>query len=81
MKKIKKELLKVIEENRNDINSFFSTTKDELYDNGLSQDILTDVDKFSQLEEVTNNFLDEISDKIESINKEINEKKRGKCQI
>ncbi|WP_286008735.1 AAA family ATPase [Methanobrevibacter woesei] len=71
----KRELLKVIEENRNDINSFFSTTKDELYDNGLSQDILADVDKFSQLEEVTNNFLEEISDKIESINKEINEKK------
>ena len=61
LEKDKKQLLKSIEGNRNEIERFFSVTKDNLYDNGLSQDILTDVDNFTQLEEVTDNFSEEVS--------------------
>ena len=57
LEKDKKQLLKSIEGNRNEIERFFSVTKDNLYDNGLSQDILTDVDNFTQLEEVTDNLV------------------------
>lgn len=71
LEKDKKELLKSIEENRNEIESFFSVTKDKLYDNGLSQDILSDVDNFDQLEEVTNNFSEEILSKVKDLNTEI----------
>lgn len=71
LEKDKKELLKSIEENRNEIESFFSVTKDKLYDSGLSQDILSDVDNFDQLEEVTNNFSEEILSKVKDLNTEI----------
>ena len=42
-----------------------------LYDNGLSQDILTDVDNFTQLEEVTDNFSEEVSNKVKDLSLEI----------
>lgn len=71
LEKDKKQLLQVIETNRNDIGKFFSVTKDKLYDNGLSQDVLNNVDNLSQLEEVTNNFTKEISNKVKDLSVEI----------
>ena len=71
LEKDKKQLLKSIEGNRNEIERFFSVTKDNLYDNGLSQDILTDVDNFTQLEEVTDNFSEEVSNKVKDLSLEI----------
>ena len=71
LEKDKKQLLKSIEGNRNEIESFFSVTKDKLYDSGLSQDILADVDNFSHLEDVTNNFSEEVSNKVKDLSLEI----------
>lgn len=71
LEKDKKQLLKSIEGNRNEIERFFSVTKDNLYDNGLSQDILTDVDNFTQLEEVTDKFSEEVSNKVKDLSLEI----------
>ena len=67
----KKVLLREIEDERNDIESFFSKAKDKLDDNGLSQDILSEVDDFNTLEKVTNGFADEISTKIKDLSNEI----------
>lgn len=71
LEKDKKQLLKSIEANRNDIENFFSVTKDKLYDNGLSQDILANVDNFNQLEEATNDFSKEVSNKVKDLSTEI----------
>ena len=67
----KKELLKAIESERNDIENFFSKSKDMLDENGLSQEESDKIDDFNHLEKATANFIDEISDKIESISNEI----------
>ena len=67
----KKDLLKDIEEERNDIEDFFSRAKDKLDNNGLSQDILASVDDFNNLEEATDNFIDEISSKINDLSRDI----------
>ena len=67
----KKTLLKSIEDERNDIEDFFSRTKDKLFDNGLSQDILAEVDNLETIERVTNEFIDEISDKIKNLSDDI----------
>lgn len=67
----KKELLKQVEDERNDIQNFFSRSKDKLQDYGLDQDTLAQVDDFSHLEEVTTNFLNEVSSKISDLGKEI----------
>ena len=67
----KKVLLRDIEGERNDIEDFFSKAKDKLDDNGLSQDILSEVDDFNTLEKVTNGFADEISAKIKDLSDEI----------
>ncbi len=67
----KKVLLRDIEGERNDIEDFFSKAKDKLDDNGLSQDILSEVDDFNSLEKVTNGFADEISAKIKDLSDEI----------
>ncbi len=67
----KKELLKQIEDDRNDIQNFFSRSKDKLQDYGLDQDTLAQVDDFSHLEEVTNNFINEVSSKISDLGDEI----------
>ena len=67
----KKDLLKDIEAERNDIEDFFSRAKDNLADNGVSQDTLADVDDFNHIEEVTDNFIDETSTKIKDLSDEI----------
>ena len=67
----KKELLKRIENERNDIEDFFSRAKDKLSDEGLDQDTLAEIDDFNHLEEATSNFLDEISSKIKGIGDDI----------
>ena len=69
--KDKKELLQNIEEERNDIDAFFSKSKDKLSDEGLSQDILSEVDDFDHIEKATSDFLDEISSKIKELSNEI----------
>ena len=69
--KDKKELLQNIEEERNDIDAFFSKSKDKLSDEGLSQYILSEVDDFDHIEKATSDFLDEISSKIKELSNEI----------
>ena len=67
----KKELLKSIESERNEIDEFFSRSKDKLSDNGLSQDILATVEDFHILEEVTEGFNKEVSEKIKDLSDDI----------
>lgn len=71
LEKDKKDLLKEIENERNDIEDFFSRSKDKLADNGLSQDILAEVDDFSHLEKSTDEFIEETSDKIKGLSNDI----------
>ncbi|MDO5860059.1 SMC family ATPase [Methanobrevibacter sp.] len=73
--KDKKELLAKIENERNEIEDFFSRAKDKLDDYGLSQDILADVDNLNQIDEVTNNFADEVGNNIEELSSDIASKK------
>ena len=67
----KKDLLKDIESERNEIEDFFSRAKDSLADYGLSQDTLANVDDFNNIEEVTNDFIDETSTKIKGLSEDI----------
>ncbi len=67
----KKDLLKQIESERNDIENFFSRAKDKLDDEGLDQDSLAKVDDIDHIEEATSNFLDEVSAKIKDLANEI----------
>ena len=71
LEKDKKELLQSIEDERNDIEKFFSKSKDKLDDYGLDQDILAKIDDFSHLESSTNDFINETSEKIDELGKEI----------
>ena len=71
LEKDKKDLLMGIEEERNDIEKFFSKSKDKLDDFGLDQEKLAKIDDFSHLESATNEFIEETSEKIESISGEI----------
>lgn len=71
LEKDKKDLLKNIEEERNEIEDFFSRSKDKLDDDGLHQDILAEIDDFNHLEDSTNNFVGEISSKIKDLENEI----------
>lgn len=71
LEKDKKELLKEIEDERNDIDKFFSKSKDRLDDYGLDQDRLAEIDDFNHLEKATNDFIDETSSKIDDLGKEI----------
>ena len=71
----KKVLLKGIESDRNEIEKFFVLTKEKLLDFGMSQDILANVDDLKKLGEVTNDYIDEISTKIEDLTSDINSKK------
>ena len=71
LEKDKKELLKNIEDERNDIDKFFSKSKDNLYDYGLDQDKLAKIDDFNHLEQSTNDFINETSVKIDDLAKEI----------
>ena len=67
----KKVLLKEIEDERNDIEDFFSRAKDKLDDNGLDKDTLAEIDDFTHLEDATNNFLDEVSAKIRDLGENV----------
>ncbi|MGX8694430.1 MAG: AAA family ATPase [Methanobrevibacter sp.] len=71
LEKEKKDLLIEIEEERNDIGNFFSRSKEDLADNGMSQEVLAEVDDFDHLENVTNNFIDETSTKIKNLSEDI----------
>ena len=71
LEKDKKELLRGIEEERNDIEKFFSKSKDQLDDYGLDQEKQSKIDDFNHLESSTNDFIDETSAKIEDISSEI----------
>ena len=75
--KDKKELLISIEEERNQIEDFFSRAKDKLDDDGISQDILADVDDFNHLENATEQFTKEINFKIKDLSDEIISKNEG----
>ncbi|MBQ2666013.1 SMC family ATPase [Methanobrevibacter sp.] len=70
----KKELLRQIEDERNDIEKFFSKAKDTLQENGLDQDELAEIDDLNHLEESTAKFSDEISSKIDDLSKDITSK-------
>ena len=71
LEKDKKDLLRNIEESRNDISEFFSKSKDKLQDSGLPQDILAKIDDFTHLEEENNKFIDETSNKIDTLSEDI----------
>ena len=71
LEKDKKDLLLHIEEERNNIESFFSNSKDKLSDAGLDQDILDKIDDFNNLEDSVNKFVKEISDNIKELDDEI----------
>ena len=75
LEKDKKDLLKGIEADRNDIEKFFSLSKEKLLDYGVSQDDLISVDDLKKLGDVTNDFLDKISTKIEDLTNDIASKK------
>ena len=71
----KKNLLESIQSVRNDIERFFSTSKEKLLEYGVSQEDLADVDNLKKLGDVVNAFLDELSIKIEDLSNEISSKK------
>ncbi|WP_407376256.1 AAA family ATPase [Methanobrevibacter sp.] len=67
----KKDLLRSIENERNDIGSFFSSAKDQLATAGLSQEDLDKIDEFSNLENANNDLIDEISNRLEELSESI----------
>ena len=75
--KDKKELLIQIEEERNEIEDFFSRAKDKLDNAGIKQDVLDTIDDFNLLEESTIGFRDEVKLKIKDLSDEIVSKNEG----
>jgi exonuclease SbcC len=75
--KDKKNLLHSIESDRNDIEEFFSLSKEKLLDYGVSQDELAEVDDLKKLSDSTNKLLEDISTKIEDLANDINSKKEN----
>ena len=75
LEKDKKKLLHSIESDRNDIEEFFSLSKEKLLDYGVSQDELAEVDDLKKLSDSTNKLLEDISTKIEDLTNDINSKK------
>ena len=71
LEKDKKDLLKDIEDERNDIEDFFSKSKDKLDEAGMNQDTLAEIDDFNHLEEATNDFISQTSSKIKDLTEEI----------
>ena len=71
----KKDLLKEIQDERDEINQFFVIAKDKLNDYGVDQDKLTEVNDIESIEKTTNSFFDEISEKIKSLSNDIVAKK------
>ncbi len=77
LEKDKKKLLHSIESDRNDIEEFFSLSKEKLLDYGVSQDELAEVDDLKKLSDSTNKLLEDISTKIEDLTNDINSKKEN----
>ena len=77
LEKDKKKLLHSIESDRNDIEEFFSLSKEKLLDYGVSQDELAKVDDLKKLSDSTNKLLEDISTKIEDLANDINSKKEN----
>ena len=77
LEKDKKELLQNIESDRNNIEEFFSLSKEKLLDYGVSQDDLAEVDDLKKLGDTTNKLLEDISTKIEDLTNDINSKKEN----
>ena len=75
LEKDKKELLSQIENERNDIEDFFSRAKDKLSDYGVSQDVLAEVDDFNHIEKVTSEFIEEVAGNITKLSEDIVSKK------
>ena len=71
LEKDKKELLKNIEDERNDIEKFFSKSKNKLDNYGLDEDKLSEIDDFTHLENTTVEFNKQTTAKIEDISKDI----------
>ena len=71
LEKDKKELMTSIQNERNDIEDFFSRTKDKLFDEGMSQDTLAKVDYINDLENVTSDYIEEVSQKIKDLSADI----------
>lgn len=71
LEKDKKDLLSTVENNRNDIEKFFSKSREMLLDYGLSQEIVDDIDELNDLEEVNSNYINEISNKIKDLSSDI----------
>ena len=71
LEKDKKDLLSEIENERNDVEDFFSRAKDKLDENGLDQDTLSEVDDFEHFENATNDFTESVSEKIKNLSDEI----------
>lgn len=77
LEKDKKKLLHNIESDRNDIEEFFSLSKEKLLNYGVSQDELAEVDDLKKLSDSTNKLLEDISTKIEDLTNDINSKKEN----
>ena len=75
LEKDKKKLLESIEEDRNDIEQFFSISKEKLLELDFPQDELDEVDDLKKLGNTANKFQDEISVKIEDLTNSISSKK------
>ncbi len=67
----KKELLRSIENERNEIERFFSKSKNQLDDYGIGQEALDEIDDFNHLQEACDNFSNETSQKIKELSDEI----------
>ncbi|WP_298521587.1 SMC family ATPase [uncultured Methanobrevibacter sp.] len=67
----KKDLLRSIEDERNDIQKFFSKSKNQLDDCELPQEALDEIDDFTHLQDACDNFSDETSQKIKDLSEEI----------
>ena len=67
----KKDLLSAIESERNDIEKFYSNANDMLSDNGLDKEKLDEIDGFESLEKATNEFIEELSQKIDDLSNDI----------
>ncbi len=69
--KDKKDLLREVQNERNEVNQFFANAKDKLDNYGLNQDILAEINDIEGIEEAATNFSDEISKKIKSLSDDI----------
>ena len=67
----KKDLLKSIESERNEIEKFFSKSKNQLEEYGLGPEALDEIDDFDHLQEACDRFSDETSKKIRELSEKI----------